>query len=313
MSVLNKKPFIQSLIASLSSDERTSLLSVINGSGTTPKYSLVLRDLSVSTPIERCVLETKTHLYNMYKIYKSGKITFLSFGQGQNMGIYQVSYPYYEKELKGRINESLTINELRRYLEFEGPDGSGVTEEELEAAISDKATIYEVENVQDIPQDILSKIKGGDIVNTGEDVFICSYFLAGDSFRLVTGDTSSIYSVHYTSTGETQSGWVFDEDSEIDFSSLGGTKLYKHTLQLNITEGSTEELTIINNSSSPITSLSNVANIINGQVSDRTDPELKYYSFMKIIIEDDVYIMFGSYKVYIESGFTLGTDTVTEL
>lgn len=118
MSVLNKKPFIQSLIQSLSSSERQSLLDIINGAGATPKYSLVLRNLSVSTPIERCLLETKTHLYNMYKIYKSSKLTFLSFGQGQDMGIYQVSYPYYEKELKGRVNESLTIEELRRILEI---------------------------------------------------------------------------------------------------------------------------------------------------------------------------------------------------
>lgn len=118
MSVLNKKPFIQSLIESLSSEDRASLLSVINGSGTTSNYSLVLRNLSISTPIERCLLETKTHLYNAYKIYKSNKITFLTFGQGQDMGIYQVDYPYYERELKGRISEALTINELRRYIEI---------------------------------------------------------------------------------------------------------------------------------------------------------------------------------------------------
>lgn len=118
MSVLNKKPFIQSLIESLSSEDRASLLSVINGSGTTSNYSLVLRNLSISTPIERCLLETKTHLYNAYKIYKSNKITFLTFGQGQDMGIYQVDYPYYERELKGRISEALTVNELRRYIEI---------------------------------------------------------------------------------------------------------------------------------------------------------------------------------------------------
>ena len=118
MSVLNKKPFIQTLVESLSSEDRASLLSVINGSGSTPKYSLVLRNLSISTPIERCLLETKTHLYNAYKIYKSNKITFLTFGQGQDMGIYQVDYPYYERELKGRISEALTINELRRYIEI---------------------------------------------------------------------------------------------------------------------------------------------------------------------------------------------------
>lgn len=120
MSVLNKKPFIQSFIESLSSSDKTALLNAINGSGTSSKYSLVLRNLSVSTPIEKCSLETKTRIYNCYKIYKNYKITFLTYGQGQDMGIYQIDYPYYEKELKGKINEPLSINELRRYLEEAG-------------------------------------------------------------------------------------------------------------------------------------------------------------------------------------------------
>lgn len=105
-----------------------------------------------------------------------------------------------------------------------------------------------------------------------------------------------------------ENGFITPEEA-----SGGGTKLYKHILQLDINEVGTEELTIINNSSSPITSLSNVSNIINGQVSDSSDPDIKYYTFMNITVEPDVCIIFGTYQLDISYGFTLGTDNITEL
>ena len=126
MSVLNKKPFIQTLLDTLSSEEKSALLNCINGATSVRKYSLVQRDLSVSTPIESIQLETKTKIYNGYKIYKSDKITFLMYNIGQEINMYQVDYPYYEKELKGRVRESLSIDELRRYLES-GSGGVGET------------------------------------------------------------------------------------------------------------------------------------------------------------------------------------------
>lgn len=134
MSVLNKKPFIQLLLDTLSSEEKSALLNCINGATSVRKYSLVQRDLSVSTPIESIQLETKTKIYNGYKIYKSDKITFLMYNIGQEINIYQVDYPYYEKELKGRIRESLSIEELRRYLESgEGGVGETVTVGEIDS------------------------------------------------------------------------------------------------------------------------------------------------------------------------------------
>ena len=218
MSVLNKKPFIQTLIESLSDDEKKSLLSVINGSGTTPKYSLVLRDLSVSTSIERCLLETKTHLYNAYKIYKSNKITFLTYGQGQEMGIYQVNYPYYERELKGKINEPLDINELRRIL-------ADVMNEEGEVSQ------VVITNIKSISDDILNSLKAGDIVlkedSTGKHAYVVSFKKDGTGICLTYTDASCVETVSYDYTG---GHWVYNS-TDITLLDMHSALFYEEILK----------------------------------------------------------------------------------
>lgn len=138
MSVLNKKPFIQSVIEGLSSDNKTALLDAINGKKSIVQYSLVERNLSVSTPIESIQLWTNTTVYNGYKIAGLNKIVFLMYGKGQEMTIYEIPFPYYEKELKGKVRESLSVNELRRYLE----NGSGGAGSDITASNIDSESAY---------------------------------------------------------------------------------------------------------------------------------------------------------------------------
>ena len=107
---------------------------------------------------------------------------------------------------------------------------------------------------------------------------------------------------------------VLEEGDDASAVTGGGTKLYKHTLQLDTGADPVEEINIISTSSAPITSLDNVPGIIVGDVSDHSSPNLLYYTFRHIVIEESNFtILFGDGRIDISFGYTLGTDTVTEL
>lgn len=227
MSVLNKKPFIQTLIEGLSDEEKSALLQAINGETTKVKYSLILRDLKSSPAIESVLLETKTHLFNGYKIYKSNKIFFLVYNQSQDMSIYQIPYPYYEKELKGKINEPLTIEEMRRYLEGVGDaiepaeisslgandgdvltaDGEGGTEWKS-LPISNVSRIHNFEENTILTETILSQVKSGDIVKVNQMEFVVNN-KPNESPRSITG--KMVTSITTTSISVAVLEWVFEE------------------------------------------------------------------------------------------------------
>ena len=100
---------------------------------------------------------------------------------------------------------------------------SGLTEEdgkEISKVLVNKANRYiSPFGVENISQDILSKIKGGDIVVTPEETYICLYYLAEDSIILTTCDATWIDSANYNYY-ETEPHWRLSDHISLAFDDL---------------------------------------------------------------------------------------------
>lgn len=129
MSVINKKPYIASVIEALSEDELASLKDLINGGQDVADfYSLINDDYSINEvedEVSLVNLETKEGVFTGYLIWKSGLKVLLSFEatDKQSMKILQIDATNKTYSL---VEQKLSINELRGYL-AEGSGSSGGT------------------------------------------------------------------------------------------------------------------------------------------------------------------------------------------
>lgn len=104
--------------------------------------------------------------------------------------------------------------------------------------------IYHVDDVEDIPQEILNKLKMGDVVVYDTNSYIVAYF-DGNEMDLVYTAGDFITTVDYTLSGGT---WTFDTTSEFNITnyvSEHATKLYKHSIQID-TNVAYQHIIIIN-------------------------------------------------------------------
>lgn len=123
MSVIRKKPFIESVIEDLTDEQKASLLSVMNGSGNTIDASFTnLPEADVAPVLFQLEPNNlKTGILIQAETYD----VLLAYHRFQDMQIYKLDLSKFTYE---KINEYLDINELRRTVTGGGgdtPSGSG--------------------------------------------------------------------------------------------------------------------------------------------------------------------------------------------
>lgn len=152
MSVLKKVPWIEGKLSKLSGDELSELVEQMNSSaqiGTI--YSLYdqnrLIPVSPTETIVNCIIEFERgkHPYTGFLIHNSDMCIFIAYHRYQDLALFEIN-PVTKTYV--RINEECDINELRRLVE--------------EDIGSPKR--YFVNNIKAIGDDILNKLKCGDVV-----------------------------------------------------------------------------------------------------------------------------------------------------
>ena len=137
MSVIRKKPFIQTVIEDLSNSQRLALLGAINGSGATVNaaFGSLPEDAIAPVLFKFSETDSKTGIL----IQSSHYIVLIAYHRFQDLLMIKINSNHtYEK-----VNEYLDINELRRVL---GPQ-----------------TIY-VNNIKEMTDEQLNSLKVGDSV-----------------------------------------------------------------------------------------------------------------------------------------------------
>ena len=118
MSVINRKPYIETVLETLSAANLATLKSLINGSANAIFRSFINKDCPMTADdagIKHLVLETKDAIFTGYLIFTDDYCVLFSYdGLSQEMRIVDIDYEKKEYEI---IKEELSINELRRVLD----------------------------------------------------------------------------------------------------------------------------------------------------------------------------------------------------
>lgn len=209
MSIINKTPFIKSLIASLSDSDLTTLKAMVDGGGSQTVLMKTTSTLSVNGTrtrlstsdkgVHRCSLEVNNGLYtwNGYLVYNNTHCVLIYYSDDfQKLGWLQIdTNNFIDFEY---INEELSILELRNELEDTSSSEKAETIEAVNEGLDDGSvnapTLKNITNITALSDELLSSLKCGDVL-TKEDssgkhsytvtykkdnVGIClSYFAAG--------------------------------------------------------------------------------------------------------------------------------------
>ena len=143
MSVINKKPYIQKVIESLSQENLEDLQTLVNGATSTlfrsfinPSYVFTEEDKGVA----HCVLETPDDVYTGYLIYTDTYCVLVCYNGDKTQKMFTLKLDYENKKYS-IVDEDLNINEFRRIVEnhitnlevdnndvVANPDGSATAE-----------------------------------------------------------------------------------------------------------------------------------------------------------------------------------------
>lgn len=132
MSTINKKPFIKSLLESMSDEDLSTLSSLIDGGGVQVP---LLRTLSIKPSgnrsnitnsdkgVKLCNLEANYSLYNGYLIFNDYHCVLIAFTDSQKLTMFEIS----DTKLDfATIDEELSVIEFRSELkDMLGGGGSG--------------------------------------------------------------------------------------------------------------------------------------------------------------------------------------------
>lgn len=128
MSVIGKKPFIKSLIESLTDEQLETLQTLIDGGGNQTPILRTMSDKPVGNRtnittsdkgVQRCNLELEYSLFNGYLLYNNTYCVLIYYTDAQVLGMFKIDVAKNELE---NVTEALTIVELRSVL---GGDGGG--------------------------------------------------------------------------------------------------------------------------------------------------------------------------------------------
>lgn len=120
MSVINKKPYIETVLSSITKENLAKLIGLVNGGeGNVVFKSYINTSYAFSTDdkgVKRIVLETKDKVFTGYLIYNNSHCVIVAYDSSlsQNLKIVKLDYANDKYEL---VNEDLTINEFRRLIE----------------------------------------------------------------------------------------------------------------------------------------------------------------------------------------------------
>lgn len=120
MSVINQKPFIETILESLTELNLNSLITLVNGGATSTKFrSFTNPTYALSTNdkgMNHIVLETRDKVFTGYLIYTDSVCVLVAYDNDKAQRMYSVQIDY-SNSAYTIINEALDINEFRRLLE----------------------------------------------------------------------------------------------------------------------------------------------------------------------------------------------------
>jgi hypothetical protein len=118
MSVINRKPFIQSVIDTLSDEQLESFANLLNGAESTIFRSFLNNSYPFSTDdkgVNHCVLEAKDQVFTGYLIYNDVYCVLIAYQEkSQALKILKIDYAHDKYTI---VDEELSIAELRRIVE----------------------------------------------------------------------------------------------------------------------------------------------------------------------------------------------------
>ena len=207
MSVLNRKPYVQSVLGSLTDAQTTTLATLIDGASETLFRSFV----NVSYPITasdkgvaHCVLETKDKVFTGYLVFNNTYCVLFAYNDNQEMDIVKIDYENDKYEL---VNEELNITEFRACLEErkEGQDVDGI----VEGIIGEKGVpvAIKVDDITELTRAQLDVLKNGDLVlkhlGNGEyATYVVSDCKKNGKIHLTYADNEKVENVVYTKVAQ---------------------------------------------------------------------------------------------------------------
>ena len=239
MSVINAKPFIKTLIESLSDGDLATLRTMIDGGGSqtvllrTTSTTFVNSERSRITTsdkgVHRCSLEVQGGLYtwNGYLIYNDSHCVLIYYSNDfQNLGWLKVKPGFQEIEY---INEELSIIELRSELDDTAASEQAEIIEVVNEGISDGNILvpayYETTNIASLSDTFINKLKSGDVVvkKTGNQrhSYRVSYKEKNQGICLTYTDAATAETVSYDYV---DGHWVYNST---DVTNLGEAATYK--------------------------------------------------------------------------------------
>ena len=202
MSVLNRKPYVQSVLGSLTDAQTTSLATLIDGASETLFRSFVNVSYPLTTSdkgVAHCVLETKDKVFTGYLVFNNTYCVLFAYNDNQEMDIVKIDYANDKYEL---VNEELNITEFRACLEErkEGQDVDGI----VEGIIDDKGVpvALKVNDITALTKAQLEAFKSGDLVlkhiSSGVyETYVVSKWQQNGTIRLIYTSVDSIVEVVY--------------------------------------------------------------------------------------------------------------------
>lgn len=241
MSKIQGKPFIESVLKSLQPEQKTTLLGYVNGTDKDPKFrSLInsrhwITDTGDYDKVSHIILETYNKTYTGYLIYNEDYCVLIAYAlNSQELNVLDINLTNKSYKL---IKEPLNILELRFELE-EAKEGTDVIEDVKGAIASgdlNVQSVYEVANIKAVGDDILGKVKAGDIINkiTGNQkhAYVVSYKENNTGICLTYTDASVVETQSYDYTA---GHWVYNSEdkSELGASSSEEVIAYEGTVSI---------------------------------------------------------------------------------
>jgi hypothetical protein len=221
MSKIQGKPFIEKVVATLTEEQKITLVGLVNGTSQVPNFRSLINSASYITNADKgvshVVLEAWNKTYTGYLVYNDNYCVLLAYANNtQDMVIVKINL---ENQSYKLVREALTILELRYVLE--GIDGG-----------ADVPVVLETSNITALTNDEISGLKAGDVVvkvtGNQKHSYRVSYKENGQGICLTYTDASVAETVSYDYVGDT---WTYNStdvtplagQSVVELSNVSGT------------------------------------------------------------------------------------------
>ena len=222
MSKIQGKPFIQKVVETLTEEQTTALLGLVNGSDSTPAFRSLINPNSHITDADKnqvqyIILEAWDKTYTGYLVYNTTYCVLVAYTPNtQELTIVNINLTNQTYKL---VREPLSILELRFVLSGEGSGGGGSEPE-----------ILEVSNITALTDEQIDGLKAGDVVvkKTGDmrHSYRVSYKENNTGICLTYVDASVSETVSYDYTG---GHWVYNSTDVTELGADGTVEVVELT------------------------------------------------------------------------------------